>query len=124
MSKLNEYQDIGIEPEQIRSFLKDFGISAIMSNTKLRNKLKEYKDLEEKGLLIKLPCKVGDIVYSVNTVNSSIYEHEIKNFMITDTGEYTYAQNAKSGYQFKLSDFGKTVFLTREEAEKALTGLN
>jgi hypothetical protein len=67
-----------------------------------------------------LPCKVGDIVYSVNTVNSSIYEHEIKNFMITDTGEYTYAQNAKSGYQFKLSDFDKTVFLTREEAERAL----
>ena len=30
---------------------------------KLAERLKEYEDLEEQGLLLKLPCKVGDTVY-------------------------------------------------------------
>ena len=29
-------------------------------------KLKEYEDLEEQGLLLKLPCRVGDIIYEVD----------------------------------------------------------
>lgn len=29
-------------------------------------KLKEYEDLEEQGLLLKLPCKAGDIIYEVD----------------------------------------------------------
>ena len=29
-------------------------------------KLKEYEDLEEQGLLLKLQCKVGDEVYRIN----------------------------------------------------------
>lgn len=41
MSKLNEYQDIGIEPEQIKSFLKDFGVSVVIRNTKLRKQSNE-----------------------------------------------------------------------------------
>lgn len=45
--KLKEYEDIGVEPEQIKSFLKDFGVSVVMRNTKLMNELKRYKDLEE-----------------------------------------------------------------------------
>ncbi len=35
----------------------------------LIQKLGEYEDLEEQGLLIKLPCKVGDTVYYVNLSN-------------------------------------------------------
>lgn len=34
----------------------------------LREKLKEYEDIEEQGRLIKLPCKVGDTVYVDNTI--------------------------------------------------------
>lgn len=30
--------------------------------------LKSYKDLEEQGLLVRLPCKVGDIVYVDSTI--------------------------------------------------------
>lgn len=35
---------------------------------KLLEELKSYKEVEEQGLLVRLPCKVGDIVY----VNSTI----------------------------------------------------
>ncbi len=34
-------------------------------NKKMRNKLGEYEDAEEQGLILRLPCKVGDTVYCV-----------------------------------------------------------
>ena len=33
---------------------------------KLAKKLAEYEDLEEQGLLLRLPCKVGDTLYRIN----------------------------------------------------------
>ena len=67
-------------------------------------KLAEYEDLEEQGLLPKLPCKVGDTVYCIMTglsyKNPSIFK-------------------MKFDYEL-MKHFGKRVFLTREEAEAAL----
>ena len=34
-------------------------------------KLKDYEDAKEQGLLLRLPCKVGDIVYKVNIKSTS-----------------------------------------------------
>ncbi len=70
----------------------------------ITNRLELYEDLEEQGLLIKLPCKVGDDVYLI---------HNICN------GKWTKIEKVKSGISL-YNYFGKTVFLTREEAEKAL----
>lgn len=70
-------------------------------------KLKEYEDLEEQGRLIKLPCKVGDDVY---------YILGIPNEMPCTINKCT----------FKLSDInkiGKTLFLTKLEAEEKLKEL-
>jgi hypothetical protein len=53
------------------------------------------------------PCKVGDTVYQIDGVR--VYESTIKN-VIYDT----------NGVAFDEDAIGKTVFLTREEAEKAL----
>ena len=77
----------------------------------LAEKLCEYEDLEEQGRLPKLPCKVGDDVY---------YILGIPNETPCTIDKCT----------FKLSDInkiGKTLFLTREEAEaklKELRGIN
>ena len=77
-------------------------------------KLAEYETAEEEGRLVVLPCMVGDTVYSV-TLYNGICKHEIRKF-ITD-GSNTYAC---SNCKFPITDFGIRVFLTREEAEKAL----
>lgn len=66
--------------------------------------LKSYKDLEEQGLLVRLPCKVGTEVYYILGIPNK-------------------TPCAIDKCVFKLSDInkiGKTVFLTREEAEKKL----
>ena len=68
------------------------------------DKLSEYETAEEEGRLVVLPCKVGTRVYEIYQFCGcgawEIEEHKIK---LED-----------------LDKIGKTVFLTREEAEKAL----
>ena len=69
-------------------------------------KLKEYEDLEEQGRLIVLPCKMGDTVYIIGSKYRRGYFEDYINtgrFDITD-----------------LPKLGNSVFLTKEEAEKAL----
>ncbi len=72
-------------------------------------KLKEYEDLEEQGLLLKLPCKAGDTVYTLN---------------LLPDGETTIAQLETDTFFMVLcvmdGRFGKTVFLTQAEAKEAL----
>ena len=84
--------------------------------------LKSYKEAEEQGLLVRLPCKVGDTVY-VPTRN---FVSELRITMISVDMHGTYFRwMLNSGIYpnldgFSRSKLGKTVFLTREEAEKKL----
>lgn len=89
----------------------------------LRERLKKYEDAEEQGLLLKLPCKVGDTVWLVG--NKFVGDYEVRRFVITETGIdcVWVAKNIEgSDYwnNFSCDDIGKTVFYTREEAEEAL----
>ena len=87
--------------------------------------LKSYKVLEEQGLLVRLPCKVGDTVY-VPTRNF-ISELRITMASINSRGKlyFSWVLDDDRGIYPNLDGFsgyeiGKTVFLTREETEKKL----
>jgi hypothetical protein len=95
-------------------------------------KLCDYEDLEEQGLLVRLPCKVGDMLwYNILGYTES---YEIKAFSYgycdgyIEAGEEIrdeiifYCENHTGSIigSFPVSGIGKTVFLTREEAEKKL----
>ena len=88
----------------------------------LLEELKSYKEAEEQGLLVRLPCKVGDTVY-VPTRN---FVSELRIIMISVDMHGTYFRwMLNSGIYPNLDGFsgsklGKAVFLTREEAEKKL----
>lgn len=84
----------------------------IWAMANLRERLKEYEDLEEQGKLLKLPCAVGDTVYTLNPLPSGkIVIGE------TQTDAFMCALGMIEGR------FGKTIFLTLEEAEAALKEL-
>ena len=92
--------------------------------------LKFYKEAEEQGLLVKLPCKVGDIVWDNDFGYPESYE--IKAFSYGYCDSYVepdiedqvifYYENYSGSITgaFPMSEIGKTVFLTNEEAEKKL----
>ena len=85
--------------------------------------LKYYKDAEEQGLLMKLPCKVGDTVWFVG--NDFVNDYEVRRYIIDETG-VDCIQIAKEidgrdyWNSFSIDNFNKTVFLTKEEAEQKL----
>ncbi len=80
------------------------------------NKLQKYEDLEEQGLLLKLPCKVGDTVYRLSKIASGHWEED--KYIIDDYGEWKIYKKTFS--LLHICEIGKTVFLTQSEAEEAL----
>ncbi len=76
-------------------------------------RLAEYEDLEELNRLIKLPCAVGDTVYVLRLDNTAYMMNNEKVWeIVEDKFEI-----------FHFDSIGKTVFLTKEEAEAALKEL-
>ena len=123
LEELKSYRDIGTLKELKE--LKENGAFTGLELAKLaimQKELKKYKDLEEQGLLVRLPCKVGDIMFRINKgAKNPIIELTVTQINITrrsynlevidrDCGELMCFKN----------DIGKTIFLTREEAENKL----
>ena len=86
---------------------------------------------KQEGRIIALPCKVGDTVYAVslNTETNIVAVHRgyIGSIDIRSTGNYLFI--CHEGFDDepyftnicgKFEDFGKFIFLTKEEAERAL----
>ena len=83
--------------------------------------LAQYEDAEEHGLLVRLPCKVGDTVYAIE--DGEILEDVIFEFNYgrrSDGVLTALFECADNGVSFYSDDFGKRVFFSIEEAEAAL----
>ena len=124
LEQLKSYKDIGT-PKELKE-LKENGAFTGLELAKLaimQKELKEYKDLEEQGLLVRLPCKVGDDLYCIvngEVKKLKVHSFGVPDFEITDI-EFKYVDGFKI-VRF-VGEVGKTVFLTREEAEKKLEEL-
>ena len=85
-------------------------------------KLADYEDLEEQGLLLKLPCKLGTTVYSIedecegDTISCMACECDDCDCLYRFIEEIAFDT-------YMMDSLGKTVFLTKEAAEKALERL-
>ena len=100
---------------------------------KALEKLADYEDLEEQGLLVRLPCKVGDMVWENDFGYPESYE--IKAFSYGYCDSYVepdiedqiifYYENYSGSITgaFPMSEIGKTVFLTHKKAENKLEEL-
>lgn len=102
---------------------------------KVYEKLKQYEDLEGQGLLLRLPCNVGDPVWDIDFGRPCRYE--VTGFSFGNLNEdycedevtvfnpivvyYTNSNGSMTG-RFAMSEIGKTVFLTREEAALHMQG--
>lgn len=89
----------------------------------MHEKLKRYEDLIEQGRIIELPCKVGDTVYCLATPcgGCECYNDVMCEDFIERCRNCTSWEIIECKFSMDLYDeFGKTVFLTREEAEQAL----
>lgn len=95
------------------------------------SKLRYYEDLEEQDRLIILPCKIEDTLYITEPRFYNYEKHEgiqrgvCKSYELDDRYGWVIKVALDEGephtlYFYNFSKFGKSVFLTREEAEAAL----
>lgn len=78
-------------------------------------KLADYEDLEEQGLIVRLPCKIGDTMYDIVGKPLRIVEHKVDAFHIDKKGFHLQIIN---GVLEKKQE--AKVYFSREEAEKKL----
>ena len=102
-------------------FMYYSGLLVAMKGTDVIDDLTHISDLldaEEQGLLLRLPCKVGDAVYTIEDGEICKYKSPYDSTEIRkENGEYIFCIDSMD---FRKEDFGETVFLTKAEAEKKL----
>ena len=110
VDRLAAYEDTGLSPEQVQELAK----------------------AKADGRLVELPCKIGDEVWFLEkqlditngTCSTVISEHIVTEIRGNKYNPLWYMASSErcTHRDFHPTELGKTVFLTREAAEKALGG--
>ena len=110
--RLKAYEDTGLEPEAVETVKLALAAKHMVDLETLNNtpisRLVEFAEADKDGRVLILPCKLGTKVYRIRyTIADYPDEPDLEIADTWFTPEYR-------------EDIGKTVFLTREEAERAL----
>jgi hypothetical protein len=115
--RLKAYEDTELTPKDCAraAEIDDILLDEYYSIGRMCELIKADKD----GRMVLLPCEVDDTVYRiVRDADPHITRDEVRNMYFAD--DMTLCVELISGRIILPEKFGKTVFLTREEAEKAL----
>lgn len=106
--RLASYEDSGLTPEELKApFTEDAMINLAAQALGVEpSRLRELAEADKDGRVVVLPCKV----YETDGVR--VYEHAVRGIIYRTAG----------GPDFDESTIGKSIFLTREEAERAMEG--
>ena len=126
--RLKAYEDTGLTPKEVTALGKLFDYALKESKTlteqlTLLKHIRELAEADKEGRVVVLPCKVGHRVFALLDTDKHISECEVKQIGLgNEIGFVGLEPIGARGreYGVALNGFGKTVFLTREEAEKAL----
>ena len=119
--RLAAYEDTGLMPEEIKApFAEDTMINLAAQALGVEpSRLREIAEADKDGRVVVLPCKVGDTVWRiVRDGEPHITRDEVRDMYFAD--DMTPCVELVGGRVTFTEKFGKTVFLSREEAEKAL----
>lgn len=105
------------DTEEWKEFMSDFDVPVQISLGVAIDKLAHYEDLEEQGLLLKLPCKVGDECYVPNATFKRVFE--VYCISISKDKENIWVR-CGNGLMYIWNE---EIFATKEEAEAKLKEL-
>ena len=120
VDRLAAYEDTGLTPEEIKApFTEDTMINLAAQALGVEpSRLRELAEADKDGRVVVLPCKVGDGLWTF----CSHPVEQVYSFTVTDISTLNgraMLNTSRCGV-IDARDVGKTVFLTREEAEKVL----
>lgn len=119
-SRLAACEDTGLTPEQCEN-AKTIIESVFSDDTSKAERILELLKADKDGRMVVLPCKVGDGLWTF----CSYPVEQVYSFTVTDISTLngrTMLNTSRCGV-IDARDVGKTVFLTREEAEKELEAM-
>lgn len=126
--RLAAYEDTGLTPQEVLSMKFEWCsmMDALNSIGGGYTRLRELAEADRDGRLVVPPCKAGDTVYEV-TSRKTISEYRVKAirvelFCTFIEWDIVAGFVDKSIFGVPVDEIGKTVFLTREEADRALEG--
>ena len=126
IDRLGTYEDTGLEPQDIISAVDMAKIACAL------HELNAYKDIgtidhlrdllqaEKEGRMVLLPCKVGDTVWVIWGKDVIYYIVDSIHILANNQVQIRAKHHVIDNVYLYPDMFGKTVFLTREEAEAAL----
>ena len=133
VDRLAAYEDTGLYPESVEELKLSMMGKAISEITEFDglpiDRLRELAEADKDGRVVVLPCKVGDTVWIVGAVRK-LYSAKVRTFFCGNPSAVRGRDPDGHIHMIRttecdipMQEFGKTVFLSREEAEKALRGM-
>jgi hypothetical protein len=129
-SALAAYEDTRLEPEEVDTLIKDWSdLCTIVGECGGISRVRVLAEADKEGRLVVLPVKpvltptISSMLYIIE--DEEIYEDSLYEGIVgmSERGEMNVIYGTIDALSFEQNDIGKTVFLTREEAEKALEGM-
>ena len=130
--RLAAYEDTRLEPKEVLPKDKADEIAlnlmrlADLENLCSYTRLRELAEADKDGRLVVLPCQSGEHVFALLDGQKRVRECEVKHAVLDGWRKIFYivpVGGLGDTYSAPFGAFGKTVFLTREEAEKALEAM-
>ena len=118
LERLVEYEDTGLTPEEVSALVKDWSdLCTIIGECGGIDRLRELDEADKNGRVVVRPCKIGDVLYRASP--SGVVVHRVANMVYRELTSRWYIDTIPN-LPYASEELGKTTFLTREEAEKAL----
>ena len=133
VERLAAYEDTGLTPEEVTALQKDWSdLCTTIGEYGGLDRVKELAEADKDGRVVVLPCKVGDTVWVTRNpwtgkllkklldayVNGmKMYSHGLYVNLLFDTRKINGTRD------YEINHIGQSVFLAREEAEKALEAM-
>lgn len=134
LERLAAYEDTDLEPEEIERIVDAYGRGHTLRTESAErleiireiktDRLSELAQADREGRCVVLPVKLHDKLYYVD--KEQVRETEVESIHNWTSGRWKLSTHTDRqfthwiGYEVDFDGIGKTVFLTREEAEKAL----
>lgn len=129
--RLKAYEETGLTPAEVQSMSGEWcAMMSVWNSMGSYDRLRELAEADKDGRVVVLPCKVGDTVYMIDRIfdiDNGVCDEICARAVIGYGGNnlnklWLVGSGGICNAYIFVSEFGKTVFLTREEAEKAMKG--
>ena len=128
LGKLADYEDNGLTPAEVHSMSIEWcAMMSVLNSMGSYARLRELAEADKDGRLVVLPCKAGDMVYSI--FGAEVIEKTVGRVIINGYTtpriwvdlDCSFLSSVTTRWDLGI---GKDFFFTREEAEKALEAMN